>query len=88
MCLLELYVFGWPYPAAAAARRPRGWSKFMHAEHNQPFWMEVDDSGNCVQGTARWLPPSWTEHTDPASGNHFYRNEASGETSWTVPTEA
>lgn len=31
------------------------------------------------------LPEGWSQHTDPASGNLFYQNQASGETTWVRP---
>ena len=31
------------------------------------------------------LPPGWTKEIDDASGNNFYYNEATGETTWEHP---
>jgi hypothetical protein len=31
------------------------------------------------------LPMGWKKHTDPSSGNDYYANQATGETSWTKP---
>ena len=31
------------------------------------------------------LPAGWVEYTDEGSGQQYYANEASGETSWTPP---
>ena len=31
------------------------------------------------------LPNGWTEHTDPNSGQTFYHNASTGETSWSKP---
>ena len=31
------------------------------------------------------LPPGWTKEMDDASGNNFYYNEATGETTWEHP---
>ncbi len=32
------------------------------------------------------LPPGWSEQLDPASGNPYYHNAATGVTTWTKPT--
>mmetsp|Transcript_63853 Transcript_63853/g.170796 ORF Transcript_63853/g.170796 Transcript_63853/m.170796 type:complete len:164 (-) Transcript_63853:126-617(-) len=34
------------------------------------------------------LPPGWEQVTDPATGNPYYCNRATGESSWTVPVAA
>lgn len=34
------------------------------------------------------LPPGWEQVSDPATGNPYYCNRATGESSWTIPAAA
>lgn len=34
------------------------------------------------------LPAGWAQYSDPTTGNPYYHNAATGETTWTQPTEA
>ena len=42
--------------------------------------------GAAAGGSA--LPPDWTEQVDPSSGETYYFNQASGESTWDRPAQA
>ncbi len=49
------------------------------------------DSGDKTSSTEAMLPVEesgeWAQHVDPRSGNHFYINVITGESTWTKPAE-
>ena len=58
--------------------RPAAWTNFMGSTSpNDPF-------GPGVFPTIKRLS-AWTVHKDPASGNNFYQNTDTGETTWVKP---
>merc|ERR1712232_230761 len=48
---------------------------------------KVDAESSLATATAT-CPNEWTEHVDPQSGDVFYFNSTTGETSWTKPAPA
>ena len=75
------------------------WRKKMQDTNAKASFLDLDDTGIppatssvaeaqevAAASVASPLPSGWSYHVDPSSGDTYYMNSASGETSWKRPT--
>ena len=58
------------------------------AETQQPQVDEITPVSSSDEVTQQLLPEGWEKLLDPASGDYYFYNELTGETSWEAPTSA
>ena len=56
--------------------------------HAQEEYAELDKPGQQVDSIEELLPPGWIAVVDDDSGQKYYQNEDTGESSWDVPQGA
>ncbi|GAX17795.1 hypothetical protein FisN_24Hh136 [Fistulifera solaris] len=57
---------------------------FVQTEQMESMVADLDASHD-FSAEQQQLPPGWKSHVDPDSGELYYYNEESGETSWEIP---